>query len=124
VGEAVWHSEYGKSSTVWGQSVNQRTLVDVPATPKLTERQDYALGILTAYGPEGIAPTDLGMAIHSWQGRHPDGRSCDFCAPTGNEVLRALRRKGVARLRRVDGRTFWQATGLPAAPMGDLPEGF
>jgi hypothetical protein len=49
---------------------------------------------------------------------------CDFCASTGNELLRALRRKGVARQRRVDGRTFWQATGLPAEPMGDLPEGF
>jgi hypothetical protein len=93
--------------------VNQRTLVDVPATPKLRPRQAYALELLRDAGTDGLQPVILGALMHDWAGRHPIGRPCDFCASTGNELLRALRRKGVARQRRVDGRTFWQATGLP-----------
>jgi hypothetical protein len=99
--------------------------LDVPATPKLKDRQQMALAILRDAGAAGLQPVQLGALMHdSWSGRHPASAPCDFCASTGNELLRALRRKGVARQRRVDGRTFWQATGLPAEPMGDLPEGF
>jgi hypothetical protein len=36
--------------------VNQRTLVDVPATPKLRPRQQYALELLRDAGTDGLQP--------------------------------------------------------------------
>src|SRR4051812_26297019 len=86
------------------------TLVDVPATPKLTPRQQQALDYLRQSGTDGLTPVLLGAMIHQSTGTHPVGARCDFCATAGHGLLRALRRKGVARQRRVDGRTFWQAT--------------
>ena len=90
--------------------MKQQQLVQVPA--KLTPRQAHALALLQAAGADGLTPVLLGAALHDWSGTHPAGRTCDYCHSAGSEVLRALRRKGVARCRRVGGRMVWQATVL------------
>ena len=94
-------------------TVNQRTLVDVPATPKLTPKQAKALEFLRDAGQDGVTPDELGALMHAWGLSHPADERCQFCRSRGSELLRALRKKGVARQRRVDGRTFWQAVDLP-----------
>lgn len=99
--------------------MNQRTLIDVPVTPKLTERQSFALAFLRGTGTTGLKPGTLGRLIHIRAGRHGDDRPCDWCASTGLELLRALRAKGVARQRLVEGRMVWQATELPP----EMPSG-
>lgn len=105
---------------------SQTTLLDVQPVPRLTARQAHALTVLQDAGPTGLQPVVLGATLHDWSGTHPASRSCDFCHSAGIEVLRALRRKGVARLRRVDGHTFWQAAVLPesGASFGEFPEGY
>lgn len=94
-------------------------LFEMKAAVKLTGRQAHALTVLADRGP--MRPTALGAAVHVWNGRHPEDARCDYCKSTGNELLRALRKKGVARQRRVDGRMVWQAVGAVEPMGGEIP---
>lgn len=103
-----------------GTDTTLRLPLDVPSTPKLTAKQQHALEILIAAGPEGVTPRFLGAQIHAtWKAKHTATDRCDFCGTEGTGLLKALRRKGVARQRRVDGRVFWQATGLRVSGMSE-----
>lgn len=95
------------------------TLVDVRPEPKLTGRQAFALGVLRDAGADGLTPVVLGAALHDWSGTHPSGRVCEWCHSAGSDVLRALRKKGLARQRRPRGLpSYWQATDLPVEAIG------
>lgn len=75
----------------------QLALVDVPAVPKLTDRQQRALDLIKAAGYDGLTSDELGARIHD---RHSDDQRCAFCGSTGLELGRALRNKGYAQQRR------------------------
>lgn len=96
----------------------QLALVDVPAVPLLTPRQQRALDIVTAAGAAGIHADELGAALHAEYKKHSPSARCVWCGSTGQSILVALRKKGLVRYRRgtpaVPGH--WQATGaaLPA----------
>jgi hypothetical protein len=75
---------------------DQLQLVDVPAVPKLTDRQQAALRLITAAGWDGLTSDELGAHFH----RHDPDDRCQWCGATGLELGRALRAKGLARQRR------------------------
>lgn len=111
---------------------DQLQLVDVPATPRLTERQQRALKLLEEAGYDGLASDELGAHFH----RHTADERCEWCGSTGFELGQALRREGKAQQRRrraPGGDVFmvWTVAGKleePAAPSavayGEFPEGF
>lgn len=118
-------------------AVEQLALVDVPAVPKLTERQQRALEHITVAGWAGLSSDELGAKMHD---RHSDDDRCAFCGSTGNELGRALRTKGLAVQRRRrgpggDGYMVWTIPGrleepqpVSAAsgsiPYNEFPPGF
>lgn len=81
-----------------------------PATGNLTARQSFALRYLERHRQDGVKADELGAALHARRGRHPEGERCRFCSNEGQDVLRALRRKGLARQRRGIG---WVALSAP-----------
>lgn len=91
-----------------------------PAQPRLTDRQQRALDLISRLAP--IPSDELGAYLH----RHgPDSR-CQWCATTGAEVGEALRRKGLVKRRRGKGWVLMAgAADKPADPVfGEFPEGF
>lgn len=96
-------------------------------TPKpLTNRQQHALHQLQAAGHAGLTADQVGVEWHAAKGAHSADRRCDFCSSTGNELLRALRKRGLVKQRR-DGSGTWVANGLPEqadSAYGEFPEGF
>ncbi len=90
--------------------------------PKLTPRQQVVMDALTRAGHDGIAPGAAGAILHELkEGRWAHGRDerCDFCSRDGLSVLKALRKKGLARYRAK--LKVWQATG--DLEPGKLPPG-
>jgi hypothetical protein len=92
----------------------------------LTPRQQAVLDALQRAGQDGLLPAEAGAIVHMAQGRHGPGLGCRWCPTAGLEILRALRKRGLARQR---GRPrVWVAVGVPTPdPPGmssELPEGF
>lgn len=90
----------------------QLTLVDVPAAPTLTSRQQRALDLITRSGHQGLESDELGAHFH----RHPADQRCRFCATTGRELGRRLRADGLVQQRRRqrpagDPYTVWTVAG-------------
>jgi hypothetical protein len=92
-------------------------LFDVPATPRLTDRQQCALDAICAAGWEGLHTDELGALAH---GHGPEQR-CQWCGSAGQELGKALRAKGLVRQRRRkapngDTVTVWTVAGRLPAP--------
>lgn len=90
---------------------DQLQLVDVAAVPKLTDRQARALELLTAAGHDGLHADELGAIVHEEKGdkwAHSRDIRYVYCGSTGNELLNALRNKGLAKYRRAK-------NGIPGA---------
>lgn len=77
----------------------------VPAEPKLTDRQRYALELLEQY-ELGASAVLIGLAWHTRRGKHDGRQPCAFCESDGRGVLTELRRKGLV-VRRRSG--LWQS---------------
>ena len=84
----------------------EETLFSVPAgPPKLTERQELALKIVQEH--ELITPVELGLRM---------GPSMAYATSNGVGLLKALRKKGLVRQRRIDGRMVWEPAGAAKKP--------
>lgn len=97
----------------------QLALVDVPAAPKLGNRQQTILDALTAAGAAGLHGDECGALIHEANTNpkyhhHRDERCID-CARDGNTVLRSLRTRGLVKWRRgtPEKPGYWYAVGAP-----------
>jgi hypothetical protein len=107
-------------------------LFDVPPIQKLTDRQQRALAAITVAGFDGLHTDELGAILHAGTYTHALHDRCTFCGAAGNEVGKALRKKGLVQQRRrraVGGDTYmvWTVAGkLSRAPERDydLPSGF
>lgn len=87
----------------------------LPAPPKpLTERQQFALDTITAHQP--IPSDELGAHWCQHNGRHTTATRCDWDGPTGRELGRALRKRGLAIERRSLGG--WCLAGYRPVPAG------
>lgn len=101
----------------------QLQLVDTPVEPKLTPRQARALEHVHAAGAAGIHPDELGALLHAEYRKHGVDERCHFCGATGISILKALRKKGLAKYRRgtVDRPGYWYPVG--AAKRDEMPPG-
>jgi hypothetical protein len=82
--------------------VSQLPLVDVPATPVLTGRQESAWTYLKTRAG-GCTTVELGAYLHALKGRHPDGEPCLYCASEALSVLRSRALKPLVIHRRTRG---------------------
>jgi hypothetical protein len=100
----------------------QLALIETPPPP-LTPRQQHVADALHQAGHDGLTAAQAGAYVHAQQGRHAEDRPCDWCTTAGNEILKALRKRGLARQR---GRPrIWVAVDAkPDAAFGELPKGF
>ena len=91
-------------------TVSQPGLFDrpAPAEKPLTERQEFALETLRNAGSAGLTADEVGAAWHHRQGKHDLEAICEWCGKTGNELLRALRKRKHVKQRR-DGTGTWVA---------------
>jgi hypothetical protein len=118
--------------------VTEPTLFPVEAVPPtLTERQQFVLEQLRNFGEDGLSADEVGALLCARRGRHDAGTRCEYDSSNGTGVLKALKKKGLARRRR--GGT-WLALSGPdgggdsssgassgaesALGPGELPEGF
>lgn len=93
----------------------QLALIDAPATVKLTARQSFALRVVQEAGE--AYSEEVGAAWHAQNGKHPVTSLCRFCGSSGQEVLSALKRKGLVRERRPRGQPrYWEALAEPEDP--------
>jgi hypothetical protein len=74
--------------------VSQLPLVDVPAVPVLTARQESAWTYLKSRAG-GCTTVELGAYLHALRGKHPDSQPCLYC---GSEALSVLRSKALRPL--------------------------
>lgn len=112
----------------------QLALIDVPAAPALTDRQQHALDAITAAGADGIHSDELGALLCERNGKHSAGDRCQWCTKNGLGVLNRLRELGLVRYR--SKLKAWTATGTPdppseprpakpgTVPYNQFPEGF
>ena len=105
----------------------QLALLDVAVTPKLTHRQQAALDALAQAGADGLEASEVGALLHELKAdrwSHNRNDRCRFCPQTGNEVLKALAAKGLARYRRKTARApgAWLYTGNTATIPEPQPE--
>lgn len=111
----------------------QLALVEIPASPKLTDRQRAVLDALTAAGAFGVDADQAGAIAHelkTGRWRHSRDDRCEYCGRDGNQILSRLRDLGYARYRRRKGQLagVWLATSerdeTPPAPTpgGMLPD--
>jgi hypothetical protein len=107
-----------------------RLFAPPPPTGNLTPRQAFVYGQLetaTRQG-DGLTADEAGALLCERAGRHGAGTRCDFDARNGGAVLKALRKKGLAKNSRARG---WVAlgTGRAVSPSPDpatdpFPEGY
>jgi hypothetical protein len=111
--------------------IEQLALVDVPAVPKLTPRQQRGYDAIQAAGWDGLTSDEVGARVHE----HQDDDRCIYCGTAGAEVGRSLRAKKLAQQRRrkaIGGDLYmvWTIAGdlkKPAAtpPLyNEFPEGY
>jgi hypothetical protein len=76
-----------------------------PPTGNLTPRQDFVFGQLKAHTAQGdgLTADEVGALLCERAGRHDSGTRCDFDARNGRAVLKALRKKGLAKNSRARG---------------------
>lgn len=80
--------------------MSEPTLFPVePVEPTLTERQEYVLDELRRQ-EDGLDADEVGALLCERNGRHDRGVRCPYDSSNGQGVLKALRKKGLARRRR------------------------
>lgn len=97
------------------------------ATGQLTERQRFVYDQLLAHTAQGdgLTTDEVGALLCERAGRHDSGSRCDFDARNGRSVLKALRKKELARSKRSGGWFALGAPSVPEPPEGDpFPEGY
>jgi hypothetical protein len=98
-----------------------------PATGTLTPRQKFVWDELLAHAAQGdgLTADEVGALLCERAGRHDSGSRCDWDAVNGRSVLRALRKKGLAKSKRSVG---WVALGPQRAERpaeaDPFPEGY
>lgn len=99
----------------------QLPLIEMPALPRLTGRQELALAALEHARDDGLTADEVGAILHASRSVHGTDERCVWCGSSGREVLLALKAKGLVRYR---GRLkVWQAcaaaqeTREPARPV-------
>ena len=103
----------------------QPRLLDVPATPKLTERQQWAYDYIRT-GIIGHTTSEVGCFLHTAKGKHAINQPCKWCESDGISVLRSVALKPLV-IRRQTG--LWEARNPADRPQrpsaqetGDLPD--
>lgn len=105
----------------------QPTLFPVPTADysALTDRQRFVYDLLCAHPLDGLEADEVGAALCERAGRHDRGSRCDWDAVNGRSVLRALRKKGMAKKPRAKG---WVPLGTEGAEnpveADPFPEGY
>jgi hypothetical protein len=99
-------------------------LFDVPAVPRLTERQARANEAIKQAGYDGLHTDEVGAVVHG----HADGATCQWCGSAGAELGRALRAKGLVQQRRRkapngDSVTVWTVAGKLPPPTAERDNG-
>jgi hypothetical protein len=107
--------------------MNQPRLVDVPAEPKLTERQALAWACIRCIA--GITAEELGAILHANKtpAAHDVDSRCRFCKDEGLSILRSVALKPLVIRRRATG--LWEprnpadrVRGPSAQETGELPD--
>jgi hypothetical protein len=107
-----------------------RLFTPPPPTGNLTDRQAFVYGQLQAHTVQGdgLTADEVGAELHARAGKHEAGVRCQWCHQEGVSVLKALRKKNLAKRRRAGG---WVALGAERAesdspdPTTDpFPDGF
>jgi hypothetical protein len=98
----------------------------IPAPPKLTDRQQFALELLERAGAEGLSADEIGAAWCEQRGRHSALTRCTYCGRNGQGLANELKAKGLARYRRKKGDLdgAWlhhQAPTAPPRPTSGVP---
>lgn len=91
----------------------QPTLFTPPApTGDLTERQRFVYDQLLAHSVQGdgLTADEVGALLCERAGRHDAGTRCQWDTTNGQGVLKALRKKGLARKPRGSG---WRVVVAP-----------
>jgi hypothetical protein len=83
-----------------------------PATGTLTSRQSFVFDLLCAHPQDGLTSDEVGAELHARAGKHEAGVRCQWCHQEGVSVLKALRKKNLAKRRRAGG---WVALGVERA---------
>jgi hypothetical protein len=79
--------------------VSQKPLFDAgPPDGNLTDRQRLVLGWVRSM--PGLTADEAGALLHQHAGKHGAGERCEWCTSTGREVLKALRKRDLARSNR------------------------
>jgi hypothetical protein len=99
-------------------------LFDVPAVPRLTDRQQTAFDAIKQTGYDGLHTDEVGAIVHG----HPDGATCQWCGSAGQELGRALRAKQLVQQRRRkapngDTVTVWTIAGKLPPPAAERDDG-
>jgi len=94
---------------------DQLLLVDVPAVPNMTARQQAVYDAIERAGYDGLFTEELGALEHARLGRHAPDETCRFCGQSGGAIAKELRAKGLTTQRRKP--TRWTVAGkLAGAP--------
>lgn len=104
----------------------QLALIDMPATLRLSERQQTILDAIHAAGPDGLDTDHVGALLHHRTGKHGPEQRCRWCGRDGKHILAGeLRPKGLVRYRRGTATMpgGWVATGsLPITHPDEPPD--
>lgn len=114
---------------------HQLTLVEAPAEPKLTARQQAVLEIVRAAGIDGVDAADAGALAHTMKERpHGLDQRCEFCGKDGQRILGRLREFGLVTYRRKSATLpgAWISAEFKGArpervisvPYGEFPDGY
>jgi hypothetical protein len=93
--------------------------VPLEPPPRLGDRQQLVLAALRAH-PDGLDGDEVGALVHEHRGKHPRDQRCDWCKREGGEVLRSLRRHGLARTPRRGRWVAADAEQTPETPAGTV----
>lgn len=94
-----------------------------PATGQLTDRQKFVyeqLEAITARG-DGLTADEVGALLHERSGKHDAGVRCSWCNQDGIGVLKALRKKGLARRPRSGAWRVIAAEGAESSQGTEIP---
>lgn len=102
--------------------------VESRAVVTLTERQAFVYQQLLAHSVQGdgLTSDEVGALLCERAGRHDAGSRCDFDSRNGQGVLKALRKKGLAKNSRARGWVALGAERTERVPddVDPFPEGF
>jgi hypothetical protein len=92
---------------------DQPTLVDVPATPRLTGQQQAAFDLITTR--DGVTAAELGAHLHHLIGNHAEDRPCQWCEQRGRSVASSKALKPLVTYRKTSAGRVYVLRGPRAA---------